>query len=677
MDRVEARRLFSGPWWRRRVVTVVVLATLLVVTGGDTALARVLYLQTPRLGADLEYSFRNETQTTPNRTNQIRGHRFLEGLNLATRGYVYHPALFVFELEFEPTWEQQNETYTAGRDTARKSLFLDYGFSGTLFQERMLSLRLQTRRATSTTSTSLNPSSNSENVTYSASLRYRSRTLPSLLNYVHSERDQEGFNSSTQVGDKLTLNTSNKTERQRTTLKSEYDKQQRENRQFIQSWQSYRVDLSNNLNLTTDKRMVLTSALQSRWFEIQEQDGSNLSLNENLSWRHTDPNNRLQIRSDYSARYSSDRQGDERREDIPLEARFSLSHLLYENLTTSLDGNTGYRKYGDSEEKKYGASYNFSYNRRVPIGMVSLNHGQSYQVSDTSTLPGTIVVTRLNPELLRFDAFGARLANFDVDFNTIEIFDADGLNYAAVDYDIIAVGDFVEVRPIFGSSLYDDVYPLVGDPKQVLASYSYRADPSAKIGTHSSTFGAGLTLGSALTLRYQLTLLKDRLLDGTRDQKLADDTLQIFSAQLDYGWSKTQFTYDDEQRAAGNSSRRWQAQQFFLWRLRPDLNLSLGGNYSESELVDSGDRGQNYGFNASGQWQPKANQQVRFVMAHRISKTNRPNRNENSGLELGYLLRYGIWQLEAKYRYILDQQLTSGQERSENRFDLALRRPLF
>gem|GEM_PF-5734448 len=657
-----------------RAATAGALAVLLLVCSRANAMAsKMFHLERPRWGTQLEYAFRENEQITPTRQSRGVSHQYTEGLTLAGSGYVYHPALLVFDLNFEPKWEQQRQKYEPGEDSSLDSFFLDYGFDATLFQHRSVFLQLRARQNTFTSSSSLSSTTTSESSEYGSTLVYKSKEFPTRFSYLNNEQKQQGFYTSTQAGDSLRLSSSNRRERQQTSLNAEWDKRRRDAQGLSQTTENASLRLSNALDLTADRRIRLSSAVSTRWTENDAMASSNVELNEFLAWQHTDPKKRLQINSSYSARYAANRRDGRLSEDIPLEARLSLSHLLYENLRSSLDGNVGHNKFAGGSEQAYGGRVNFDYTRPVPMGSIFLNLGQGYQVTDRTVTAEFVEVPRLAPEPLSFGLFGARLANRNVDLMTIELFRADGFTYDRKDYDIVEAGAFVEIRPVFLSPLAGDI----GNGKRVSASYSYRSDPSARQGTLSRTFGAGFFFWSALNLRYQLTLSEGKLLGGTPPDQLADDTVQNVTAQLRYRWSDTQFSYDDEKRAFGNSSRRWQVRQNFTWRPWRDLSLAVGGSYGESELLDTGSSGTSYGLDASGQWQPLPNQQWRLQAFQRINTSNRPDRNESVGLGLSYLRRLGLWKLEVNYRHIMDQQPLIGQERSLDTLNMVLRRDLF
>ncbi|MFA7384379.1 MAG: hypothetical protein WC001_13115 [Desulfurivibrionaceae bacterium] len=655
------------------------IAVLLVTGSQEIAMARMFYMERPRLGAEFDYSFKGSEQVTPTRQSQGTSHLYSEGLSLASRGFVYHPALLTFDFSLEPKWEQQREKYDSGEDSAGGSFFLDYGFDGTLFQERLVSLELMARQSTSTISSSLSPTTTSENSQHGSTMVYNSKKFPTRFSYMSSARKQEGFYPSTLASDSLRLTSSNRGERSYTNLNADYDKRQLDSLGLSQATENASFRLNNSLDFAADRQMRMSSSLAARWTESQSLPATSLELNEFLDWQHTKADQRLQINSNYAARYTANRRDGKLSEDIPLNAGIFLSHRLYENLVSSLSGTGGYNKFEGGQEEKYGGQLNFDYNRRIPKGQISLNMGHGYQIYDRTVTTDFIEVMSEDLAFVDplFPSLGSLpLANRNIDPETVVVFPADPSEPEYVlgfDYTLVGEGAFVRVVPVFGFRLEEDIK----NGKKALVRYRFRSDPSAKLGSLSRTYGAGLSLWSVFNLRYQLSLVQDEFLGGIPPESLADDIMQSVTAQLNYGWSDTAFIAEDEKRAAGSSRRAWKISQDFRWRLSPALSLTAGGGYGESELLDTGSSGQAYNLHFAGQWQPRSNQQWRLEAFENLSTTDRPDRIESIGLGIFYLLRYGLWNVEAGYRHLLDRQPLDGQERTLNTFNLKLRRAMF
>jgi len=669
-----ARRPYLSSAGISRAATAGFFSALVLAGSEGKAMASKMFsLDPPRWGAQLEYASREYQSITPTRQRHGTSHQYTEGLTLASKGYVYHPNLLVFDLNFDPKWEQQMQKEEPGEDSSFDNVLFDYGFSGTLFRERLLSMDLQAGQNTSTNSSSLSPTTTSQSSDYGSTLVYASKKIPTRFSYLNSEQQQTGFYSSTQASDSLRLTSSNRYQRSDTKLNADWNNRKRDARGLSQTSENASLRLNNSLDVTANRRMRLSSAASTRWAKNDAITNSIGELSESLTWQHTKPKKRLQVNSSYSARYAANRQDGKLSEDIPLDAQVSLSHRLYENLISSLNGNVGHDQFEAGSEQSYGGRLNFDYTRRIPYGSIFLNQGQNYQVTDRTITIQSSAVTRWAPEVLTFGPFGARLANRDVDLTQpIELFRADGLTYDRLDYDIVETGFFVEIRPVLGSVLYDDI----ANGEKVSASYTYLLDPSANLGTLSRTFGGGVFLWSALSLRYHLTLTEAEVLGGMAPTHLADDTAQNISAQFRYRWSETEITYDDEKNTAGNSLRRWQIRENISWRPRREFALTLGSTFGGIELLDTGISGDFFKLEASGQWQPQSNQQWRLLAFQSTSTTNRPDRTESTGLGLSYFRRLKLWKLEVNYRHLMDQQPLVGQERSLDTLNMTLRREL-
>ena len=656
--------------WMRQAGVVVALTVLLVADLGKTARARMFYLERPRLGTELEYAFQQSDQNTPFSRTQGTSDRFTEGLLLATRGFAYHPALFIFDLDLNPKWEQQTQAYDPGQNDSRRSFFLDYGIDGTLLPQRPISVMLLARHNSSTNTTSLASATTGETTLYGASLLSKSKKIPTRLSYTSSERIQEGFYPSTETSDSLSLASTHRSSRYFTNLNADYEMRQRNALGLAQNMDNASARLHNDLQVTDDRRVRLASGVITRAMDTPGLTTSLLDLSEVLNWQHTPEKQRLQVISSYVVNYTANRRDDYLSESMPLAASLTVSHRLYENLVSSLSGNGGHNRFTGGSEDDLGGRLNFDYSRRVPKGLLNLDLGHAYQVRDR-TITTDVIDAFDEPQTLSASVF-TLLANRHVDLATIRVFNADKsreyvLNF---DYTVKPVGDFVQIErmPLGG---------LISDGQPVLVSYRYQSDPSAKMATLTRSFGTGLSLWSVLPLRYYFTLVQEELLGGLPPETLVDDTLQSYSAQLGHDWSSTLVTLDDEQHAAGNSRRSWKVAQDFHWRLRANLTLGVGGSYGESELLESASSGRAYSLRTTGQYQPDASQNLRLEMFTNTSTTDSPTRNESFGLGLFYVYRFGVWSVQADYRYLSDQQPIVAQEHNLNALNLTLRRNLY
>lgn len=652
-----------------RIAASSAVAALLIAASSQGASAKMFYLEWPRLESELGYTFQNDRNVTPTRSSSARNQHFSEGLSLISRGYLYHPSLLIFDVDLTPTWDQEIQDSNPGKSSSRQNFYLAYSFNGTLLQDKIITLQLRASNSRSTYSSTLSPTTTSENQVYGATLVYKSRFLPSRLSYMRSEQLQQGFITANEFGERMSLTSNHRSERSSTVITADYDTRRRESQGLEQNIQNSSLLLSNNLQVTEDRRVNLSTSATARSTKSLNQTTRSADLSAALGWQHTQSGDRLQINSNYSARYNGNWRDGELSETIPLSATLSVSHRLYDNLVTSLSGRGGYSRFEGGEETTYGGQLGFSYTRRIPWGNVSLNQGNSYQVTDrTSAQEFTDVPAE---EQTLSDLTRSKLSNRNIEPASIRVFKSD----MSREY----LHPFEFTIQVFGPFVYIARVPQtdgIAEGEKVLVMYRYKSDPSATTAQTSHSFGAGLSLWSHLDLLYQYNISRQLFLGGTAPEYLNDGTSQAVSAQLRYTWSDTLANYTIDKNSTGSSTMRWNIKQNFRWNLRPNLSLDLGGDYGESKLLDSGNSNSAYGLTAAVKWLPYSNQQWQLLMSKRTSTTDLPSRYESSALGLFYIWRYAIWSLKADYSYGIDEQPLVGQKRILNRVNLMLTRKL-
>jgi len=653
----------------RRVLLALagVLLTLEFLAAAPVA-ARMFYLERPKLGVELSYVFQQDNNQNPSQTTSSRDQRFLESLTLDSRGFVYHPALLQFELDLTPTWQQQNESASRGRTNSNQAFYLDYGFSGAIFQYKPLSLNLRARRNTSTVSYSLSPTTSNENFLWGGTLVYKSRRLPASLSFDRSQLQQSGFFTATEDSDRANFTTTLRGERSQTSFNADYDNRQRVSQGLRQETENSALRLSNGTALSADRRAYLSSSASARRTTSNGDTTETVDISELLNWQHTPADQRLQINSSYSARYSLNQRDGERLETIPLDASLTLSHLLYENLRSLLRIDGGYLKFTGGENRNYGAQLDFGYTRRIPWGQLRVNANNRYQIDDRISNQEIVSVVDESHVLSSFTQ--TLLNNRNVDLTSVQVFRADKtLEYQlGADYSLTPAGLFARLTRLPTGS--------IADGETVLVSYQYQSDPSAKIATYSRSFGAGLTLWTHLTVDYQLSLADDSPLSGETATIINESTAQTLSVLLQYPWSESELTLSEEKNNSGTSLRSIKGKQKFTWHPRDNISLSLSGAYGESELIDSGKNRQSYDLRTDGRWQPRNNQQWTLSLFQLGEKSNVPDKFVSSGVGLFYLLHYGLWQVEADYKYRRDEQSLVEQKFTQSAFNLRLSRTL-
>lgn len=651
-----------------RIKTAALLAALLVSVWPGSGLAKSFYLERPRWSSKVDYRYFSDEQTTPDRQDQSSSHRLTEGLSVASSGWLYHPALLTFDVQLDPQWSQESEGSEDGLSSGTQSFSLGYGFNGTLLADHAYSMRLFARRGNSTVSASLAPTTTSESLSYGATLYNKSPLIPSQLTYTVSEKIQEGFYSSEQSTESLRLLSTSKVERHKSSLRADYEETVRSSSGLISNSENLSAQLNDEYQVTADRGALLRSAVQSRWMTSGAGDFTSLGLNESLTWRHTRPEANPSLTSSYSAAYT--RYDREEGEDtsLPLNANLVLSHQLYENLTTALNTGVGHTTDTGGRANSYGGGLNFDYRRRVPFGMLALNLGQSYVVVDQVNDDG--LIWGQEAQVLRDGDF-TLLSQTEVDQDSVRVYNANqSVEYVRdFDFSVSLIDDFVQIIRLPSGAIVD------GDTVQI--EYQYQSDPSNTLGTSSRSFGGQLNLWSVFSLGYQYSRAQQDLLAGIPPSALTDDTSQVVTAALDYGWSKTNLSLEESQRSAGDSSQGWKITQSLSWRPKRWLFLNVNGNYGETALTDSDLSGHSYSVRSSMQVRITPRQQAQLE-AYRTTSVMEPSSNlEYTGVGVGYTWWRGIWNFQLSYKYLQENQPLVEQESNNNTLSLTLRRALY
>ncbi|NOX24995.1 MAG: hypothetical protein GXP59_02555 [Deltaproteobacteria bacterium] len=631
-------------------------------------MARVFYVTRPRVQADLAYRFKQDKSITPTRRKDNKENLYTEKMTAASRGYIFRPAIFLFDLTLAPSWGQTRARSNPGEAAASRSFSLDYGFDGTLLRNMPYVLNLRANRgfSNSVSSRSLNTTQSSSS--YGADLSHYTRTNNYRLDYLTNNRTMEGFYPETTKDASLKFDFNHMNRRHFWSINASHDKNSRSSQGQTSNSAADALSLSDNLQITGDRRVNLSSLFTANRTASQT-NTTNVNVAESLNWRHTPAKQRLQISSHYTAGYTLNLHDGTSSETMPLAASVSLSHKLYDNLLSTLVGSGSYVRFTGGNEKRYGANLAFNYIRSIPWGSINLALGSNYQVDDRTTTSGRIYVS---DEPLVFDNTAINLlVNKGIDLPSIHVFNAGKTIEYDRDFDYIVTlaGGFVRINRIIGGRIKS------GD--RALVSYTYDSAASVKTADIGRSFGAGLSLWSVFNIHYSLSLTKADDLGGEASTTpLADDSNQQVTAKLDFGWSTTSFDAGKQKRVNGYSSRRWQITQSFSKRFLANLSLAASGTYGRSVTLDSGITSQNYSLNFSGGWQPSPYSMWQLEAFQTVMTTNDPLRTESSGVDMSYVYLFRLWSLDLTYSYALDRQPLVGSEHVSNTLNLKLSRAM-
>ena len=612
----------------------------------------------PRFGAELSYRLENEERTGPfsfiRNETQVFGQRF----ELATDGWLYHPALATYRLLLSPEWWQTREDTNSGTDLRRRSSRLGYGVETTLLPYKPYTIDLYARRQNSELRSNLAQRSELENDAYGARLQLKSRAWPTRVSYDHADIYQTGFFEAREQRDDWRMNVRRDGALGESQLNLSYFERDRDSAGTLTRSESTFGNFSNARQLGDKRQGRLGSALSFRDTSINDRNTSGLAVSERLDWRH-----RRNLTSNYNLGFTRDQS-----ETLTLDrvsGSAGLSHSLYENLVSSA---SVFASRSSQEEELYGVDNNFNYQRRIPAGMLFANTRHNYRATNRG-VGGT-------PQAVIGE--GVRLSSGDVTLLANEFVDLDTVVVTSADRSRLYVrGEDYSLEVISNSTRISRI-PLgaIEDGEVVLVDYVWQSNAPFDDAVVSQTYGIGVFLWSAWRIRYNFNSTRQDFRGGTRPEILTDDTVHTVESELQLGNSVTRAVYESTDRTAGTSLERWRIQESLRFRAARKVFLGAAAYYGETTFKDLDGRDISYGGSADLQWRATTNGRLRLQATYDIIEGRAVN-TEDRGVALLWDWSTGIWRFQASYRYLRQEDLDIGQLRQGNSLYLQLHRTTF
>lgn len=637
------------------------LAQLCLLWPGSEAAAayrgRQWSIQRPQLAAEFSYRYESEARTGPFLSTSNTSSVLDEKLDLKTAGWLYHPAMATYTLELLPEWQQSQDTPEGGRENSNSAFFLGYGFDLNLLPYKPYTFKVFAKRQQSSLTSSLATWSESESDTYGATLWLKYKLLPSTLSYSHADTTQSGFYEAQESRDDVRFDSRDQRPNSLTTLNAVYTNFDRSTLHTLSHAETLTGNLQNTYTLLSKGRRTLSSNLSYRWTDNSLGTTSGLNWSEALNWRHS-----RRLSSNYSLNYSQD--SNQGRRLSQTSANAGLSHSLYENLTSLVGVTVNHGSQGDGS---YGGNVNFNYQRRIPGGMIFASLGQDYRVSQRATGGAIVPIVGETHALSTGDV--TFLGNRNVDLASIAVSAADGTPYLRdFDYTLEVIGASVRLRrTTFGA---------IAEGQSVRVNYTYQSNPAYDDAVHAQSYGLGFFLWSAWRLDYRYSHSQQDFLAGVRPDVLNEDTTQTVDSDLTWRWSTTRFHYEDSDRNAGTSVKRWQLDEGLRFNPSYLTSLGLSAYVGHTTLKESNAQERFHGFRADVQRLISGTSKVRFEGLYNVSDGT-TLRTQDKGAAAIWEWSYGIWRAEATYRYLLQDDLLSGQSRERHSLYAVLRRELF
>ena len=615
---------------------------------------RYLKIEPPSVGATLKYELNYDERIVSNAKTVDRAHTITERLDVNSRGYLYHPALFQFGVKVAPEFLQRMQSYrdaSNDRSSDDTSFNANYQLNATLLSQKPYTLTLFAQRLEAQTWASYSGATTTAADSYGADLTLKSLLFPTTLGFSKSSGDQQGYYRSRSDWQEFHLLSrhSGKISGE-SSLSSTYSSNQQLTNSIATSIKTFNTNLTNQLKLTSDERVKLSSNLQYTHQDATSNLTNSLFINEQLHWRHR---SNLQSQYLYSYRQTTSTVSDSYWH--ALEGR--LSHRLYENLTT-VAALAATRNETDGGRQDSGSgSLSADYRRRLGSwGQLGLTAGLQDQYNRRSGDTGLVQVSN-EPHTLTIgnDTY---LNQSDVDPASIMVTNSTGgtIYLNSIDYRVDLVG----------SSLLITRLPLgsIGDGQLVLISYRYTRSSGYNDRLLTQQYGSTLELFKTLFLSYRYLQADQTILSGAPPDRLSDSRIHLASARLDQGWGESSVSYEDAVNTTDISYTRWEASQWFRLRYSNWLQANLRGYYGETDYRTIDDLKKTYGGTAGGFWSPAP--WLRFTLEGYLERTSgRLQSSVNGGGKLDLEANYRLWSARIGYKYTdQNDQISDYQRRN-------------
>lgn len=611
------------------------------------------FIKRPAMGVALTYEYKDESRTTSGSTAKDSYHRFKERVGFKTDGWLYHPALMQYSLLFEPEWIQSREHRDPGETAKIVSFSPDYALTASFLQQKPYTVDLFASRLEYPIWAAFSGSTESITETYGSTVRLKYEILPATFGYTHTETEQSGYYNSQNIRDDYHLTARHQNPRGNTTLTSTYSEDQRTTQGITTRINTFNNSLTNNHQLTDDKRVNLNSFLSYRAQQNESLDTENFRLKELLNWRH-----KKNLRSNYSFIYDRQQSGETHTDKTSLGA--NLTHLLYENLTTEVGSGVDLYNYSDGEENAFNTHLDFAYSRPIPQGTLNLNMGWNYTYTARSGADTSVTQVTNEPHTMG-PAQETYLDNYNVDPNSIIVTNTPGtiVYIENIDYTVDVTGDFTRIHYLpFGA---------ITAGQQVMISYRYLRDSAYDDGLLTETYGFNTTLFHDWQLSYNYIRSKQNILSGQAPDNQIDDSVHRARIRYNIRWSDTALNFEDNNRQSSRAYTRWEILETLNYRPTWHMYLAVKGYLGQTSYKDNDEVKDFYGVVTTFDW--LLARWCKFHLEGYYSSIRGDlEQTTNSGAKAGFEFRYRIWKARLSYDYTNQNNLSTEYRRREQLF---------
>ncbi|MDD2309228.1 MAG: hypothetical protein PHH91_06565 [Desulfuromonadaceae bacterium] len=632
---------------------------------GRRAERRYFQMDRPSVGAQLKYEVNQDVRTVSGQRSAESSQTATERLELSTKGFAYHPALLQFNLKFSPEFQQviQTRTETTGETAANGNSFNANYQANVVFLNikpytvTLFAHRLETQSWAAYTGVSKNSTDS-----YGADLALKYSLLPTTVGFSSSSSSQSSYYGSSNELQEAHLLSRHRGITGDSSLTSTYSENKQSTNNVANEIKTLNSTFNNQYQVTDDGRINLASNLQYMDQNSVTLRNKSLFMIENLSWQHL-----KNLRSRYSLNYRQLETGTTKGSWTTLNG--SLTHKLYENLTTTAGITGSANSYGDRREKAVAALINTAYQRTLGSwGTLNLNAGVN---SLYTTRSGARETTQaINEPHTLSSMTETYLDRSGIDTASIAVTNSDGtiIYVRDVDYRIDSIGSSVRISRV----------PLgvITDGQLISVSYRYTSDAAYDDMLLTQNYGVALELKRSLFLAYRYMNTKQTLLAGPQPDRLSNATIHLATIRYDVGWSESGATYEDNTSSSDIAYRRWELAQTI--RLRPSNRFqhTLRGYYGETVYRSYTERKKNSGATATLNWMPY--NWMRFEVEGYLEQVDATlEKTVNGGARSGLELSYRLWTAKLSYKLAVQENSLSDSKRTNQQLQLELRRTMW
>lgn len=330
-----------------------------------------------------------------------------------------------------------------------------------------------------------------------------------------------------------------------------------------------RVSLSNNISFDRKQRYTISS-----YGSFHDQKGTNTfrktDLIERVSLRFTE---NLRLLGDYSFYRMEDVQSLTRNRES-----MTLSHRLYESLTTSVFGEhsaTGQTLY---DEKNFKAGAEAGYTKKIGNGRLSLSYRYYHHWFEAEGVPAEVIVSDEEHQLS--DTRITLLQRAYVKPGSVVVTDETRtvIYREGFDYTLVARGSFTEVQRVPGGLIAENQQVKVGYTYLLPGSYGYEAN-------NNSWSGSIMMFRNLLELYYRGAAQRYPSMRDADFLVLNRFSQDVAGARLDFGFVTGGVEYDSYR----SNIIPYNRMRYFInlnWSLKSKVIFSLNGNISDYRFID-------------------------------------------------------------------------------------------